>query len=202
MRLIILSLVALVSTSCAALIGERITHFEMASRLEYQGFSFDRPPHSKWYMLRSEQTHTDVTLRRETSSDTHSFYAIVALAKLDREPNSHEDFVDLAGSKGQKAPYPTRNEQVQNSPVLIQNQWCVRVDSTSVQVGAPVAPNQELRLVVRGFRCLHPAWPQTTLDFFYSERGVEDEFDPSLSDEGETFLKGVRIDVAPGTPAA
>jgi hypothetical protein len=56
-------------------------------------------------------------------------------------------------------------------------------------------------MIVRGYRCLHPAWPKTTLDFFYSERGLPDEIDPMLSKEGEEFLDGVRIDIAPNTPA-
>jgi hypothetical protein len=56
-------------------------------------------------------------------------------------------------------------------------------------------------MILRGFRCLHRAWLKVTLDFFYSERGLADEIDPKLWEEGEEFLRGVRIDVAPGTPA-
>lgn len=68
-------------------------------------------------------------------------------------------------------------------------------------VGAPPAPVGELTMIMRGYRCLHPAWAMTTLDFSYSERGLPDEIGPELSEEGERFLEGVRIDVAPGTPA-
>jgi hypothetical protein len=57
-------------------------------------------------------------------------------------------------------------------------------------------------MILHGYRCLHPAWPERTLDFYYSERGLPSELDPKLSSEGETFLEGVRIDIAPGTPAA
>ena len=39
------------------------------------------------------------------------------------------------------------------------------------------------------------------LTFYYSERGTREEIDPVLSQEGERFLRGVRIDVAPGVPA-
>jgi len=55
---------------------------------------------------------------------------------------------------------------------------------------------------LRGYRCLHPAFPKTTLDFFYSERGPPEELDPKLYEEGEQILDGVRIDIAPGTPAS
>jgi hypothetical protein len=34
------------------------------------------------------------------------------------------------------------------------------------------------------------------------ERGLPNEIDPKLAKEGEEFLDGVRIDVAPNTPAA
>jgi len=191
-----------VLSGCASTVGERITRFEMAPRLDYQGFSFKRPPNSKWYMLRSEQSHTDVTLRREIESPTHSFYAIVALSQLPRQPSSHKEFAELAKSKGQNAPYVTHDVSLENKMVMIQSQWCIRVESVSVQLGAPPAPDQELQLVVRGFRCLHPAWPKTSLDFFYSERGLPGEIDPELSEEGEVFLEGVSIDISPETPAS
>jgi hypothetical protein len=202
MRSSTLTVVAVLLAGCAAVAGERITQFEMAPRLEYQGFSFNRPPNSNWYMLRGEQTHTEVTLRREIDSPTHSFYAMIALARLERQPSSHEEFAELARSKGQQAPYPTRDLSREHKLVAIQNQWCIRVESLSAQLGAPPAPSQELHLIVRGFRCLHPTWPRTSLDFFYSERGLPEEIDPDLSEEGEAFLEGVRIDVAPGKPAA
>jgi hypothetical protein len=52
-----------------------------------------------------------------------------------------------------------------------------------------------------GYRCLHPAWPKVTVDFFHSERGLPGELDSKLTEEGEAFLKGVRIDIPPNTPA-
>jgi hypothetical protein len=57
-------------------------------------------------------------------------------------------------------------------------------------------------MTVAGFRCLHPKWPKVALEFFYSERGLPNELDPKLAEEGEEFLKGVSIDVGPGTPAS
>jgi hypothetical protein len=56
-------------------------------------------------------------------------------------------------------------------------------------------------MAVRGDRCLHPAWPAATLDFWFSERGPIEALDPTLAAEAEAFLGGVRIDVAPDTPA-
>jgi hypothetical protein len=180
----------------------RIGYTEMSPRLDYQGFSFERPPNAHWFLLQREESYTSVTLRRELASSTHSFYANVSLGGIERQPATHEEFAELARSKGQRAPYPVQTERYEQELTTRQNQWCIRLESTNVVLGAPPAPDQELTMIVRGYRCLHPAWPKVTLDFFYSERGLATEIDPELAEEGETFLEGVRIDVAPSTPAS
>jgi hypothetical protein len=176
----------------------------MAARLEYQGFSFDRPPNDNWYILRSEEEYTSVRIHRALtpSSPTHSFYAAVAMGGVEHQPTSHAEFAQMARSKGRTAPYEISEISYHQEPTTKQGQWCIRVESVDAVRGAPVAPQQTLTMVIRGFRCLHPAFPKATLDFFYSERGLPEEIDPKLYEEGEAFLRGVRIDVAPNTPAA
>lgn len=198
----LLLLLLVVLTGCAALF-DKVRQTDMAPRLSYQSFSFDRPSSWDWYLLRSEEHHTDVTLRRDFwfSSDTHTFYASVGLGGIERQPETHEEFAELARSTGQNAPYEVRTVSYEQRLTTRQNQWCIRVESSHVVVGAPPAPDRELTMILRGYRCLHPAWPKTTLDFFYSERGLPHEIDPKLSAEGEEFLSGVRIDIAPNTPA-
>ncbi|MFQ5472998.1 MAG: hypothetical protein ACE5FA_08965 [Dehalococcoidia bacterium] len=182
---------------------DEIRYDNMAPRLEYQGFSFERPPNRKWYFRQSEQSHTDVTLRREifSLSTTHTFYAQVSLGGIEEVPSSHEEFAELARSKGQEAPYETRTISYKQQLTTRQNQWCIRFDSSYKVIGHPDVPDRELLMILGGYRCLHPTWRKVTLDFFYSERGLREEIDPKLSEEGEVFLQGVRIDVAPGTPA-
>jgi hypothetical protein len=182
---------------------DKIRYDNMAPRLAYQGFSFDRPPNRNWYLRQSEQSHTDVTLRRDfwSPSETHTFYARVSLGGIERQPTTQEEFAELARF-GQKAPYEVRTLSYEQHLTTWQNHWCIRFDSVYSVRGAPQAPDRDLTLTLRGYRCLHPAWPKTTLDFAYSERGLPDEIDPKLSEEGEIFLKGVRIDIAPDTPAA
>ena len=200
------TLLALSLAGCVvpATMFDRIGYFNMTPRLEYQGFSFDRPPNPHWYVLQSEQTHTRAVLRRDLdgSSETHTFYAQVTMGGIERQPQTHEEFAELARSKGQQAPYEVQTVAYEQSLTTRQNQWCIRVDSSHVSHGAPVAPDRELAMTIRGYRCLHPTWPKTTLDFYYSERGLPEEMDPELSKEGETFLEGVRIDVAPHRPAS
>ena len=192
-----------IALSLGACVGvaDRVSYAQFAARLEYQGFSFDRPPNSQWYMLHSEETHTSVTLRREASSATHTFYASVSLGGLERQPQTREEFFELAKSTGQTARHSVREISRDQEPTTIQDQWCLRLDTVAIAHGAPPAPDQDLQLVVRGYRCLHPAYQRTTLDFFYSERGLPGEIDPELAEEGEQFLRGVRIDVGPGKPA-
>jgi hypothetical protein len=196
-------LLGVLLTSCASLF-DRVSYLDMKPRLQYQGFSFARPPNPYWYFLRSEEEYTSVTLRRDLSpaTPTHSFYAIVSLGGLERDPQSHDDFAELARSKGQHALYEVTTVYYEQSLITKQGQWCIRFDSRHNVRGAPVAPDQELVMNMAGFRCRHPYWPRTTLDFFYSERGLPNELDPKLAEEGEEFLKGVSIDVAPGTPAS
>ncbi|HKC49441.1 MAG TPA: hypothetical protein VKF60_01520 [Myxococcota bacterium] len=200
------SLAALVAvcSGCASWF-DRIDYFDMPPRLEYQGFSFDRPPGPLWYMRPSEQSRTFAMLWRDRDpskpSATHSFFAQISLDRLAAQPASAEEFAKLAEVPVQKALYQVREVSRQSEAATQQGQWCIRFETTTLQVGAPVAPDQELVLTLRGLRCLHPAFPKGVLTFYYSERGTREEIDPELSEEGETFLHGVRIDVAPGTPA-
>lgn len=195
------TLAASLGLACASF--DRISYDRMAPRLAYQGFSFDKPPNEHWYILESEQSYTSVPVRRELDppSPTHSFYAAVALGGIEREPRSHADFAALARSKGRTGPYEITEVSYHQETTTRQGQWCIRSESVDRVRGAPVAPDRTLTMVIRGFRCLHPTWPKTTLDFFYSERGLPEELDPALYEEGEAFLRGVRIDVAPDTPA-
>ncbi len=200
-RTIIIALVLSV-LGCTSLLG-RVPQSQMAPRLSYQGFSFDRPGNKNWYMLRSEESHTDVFLRRDflNPSKTHTFYANISLGGIERQPKTHEEFGELVRSTGQKAPYEVKTASYDQRLVTKQNQWCVRFESSHVVIGSPQAPDCELTMILRGYRCLHPNWPKVTLDFFYSERGLPNEIDQKFTQEGEEFLNGVRIDIALNTPA-
>jgi hypothetical protein len=197
------ALLALLALGCVPMTAfDKLPQRSMSPRLAYRGFSFDRPTSPSWYLLQSEQEFTHVTLRRDgLAGEAHSFYALVSLGAIDRQPASHEEFAELA-RVDQEAPYTVRTVAYEQKLVTRQNQWCMRFDSTHAVLGAPPAPDRELTMVMHGYRCLHPTWEKVTLDFFYSERGVANDLDPALAAEGETFLEGVRIDVAPDTPAS
>jgi len=193
----VVPLLALLIAGCVpAMWFDRIDYFNMEPRLTYKGFSFDRPPNPYWYVLQHEQYSNNATLRRDLAprSKTHTFYASVSLGSIERQPETHEEFGELVRSKGQHANYEVTTISYEQQLKMRQGQWCTRFDSCHAVRGAPVAPDQELTMTIHGYRCLHPAWPETTLDFFYSERGLPNELDPTLAEEGEKFLEGVRID--------
>jgi hypothetical protein len=198
-----LALVALLAALCGCVsASDRVDYFHMEPRLRYPSFSFDRPPGPLWYLRRSEQSQDRATLRRDIpkGSRTHSFFAYIALGRLAAQPASPEEFAKLADPPKQRAPYQTREVARHVEPATKQGQWCIRYETEDSVLGAPVAPETELVLTLRGFRCLHPAFPDAVLTFYYSERGTRDELDPELSEEGEKFLGGVRFEV-PGAPA-
>ena len=93
-RSLVLLVLAFIA-GCAALFDE-VRQPDMAPRLTYQGFSFDRPSSWDWYLLRSEEDYTDVTIRRHfwLPSETHTFYARVSLGGIARQPQSHEEFAE------------------------------------------------------------------------------------------------------------
>jgi hypothetical protein len=207
MRIPLLALCCLLS-SCMTLdaitggrLGNQIFQPQMSFRLSFRGFSVDRPTNITWYIRRDEQSYTQVLFRRPTGSDTHTVFVEVGLGRLEGRPASHEEFAEMAQSRGQVAAYEVEETRRHQELVTIQNQWCIRTETDAVTRGAPNAPDQELTLVVRGYRCLHPTWPATTLDFYYSERGLPDEIDEDYQAQGERILEGVRIDVSPNTPA-
>ncbi|HEY2774696.1 MAG TPA: hypothetical protein VGK20_11680 [Candidatus Binatia bacterium] len=197
-----IALAASLACACSVTAGE-IHRGDMPPRSSYLGFSFARPVSWEWYLLRSDEHDDDVMLRRHLhpESDTHSFFARVSLGHLDRQPASASEFAEMARATSQDAPYQVQLVSYEQHPAPRQEQWCIRFDSSYLVRGSPVAPHEDLTMILRGYRCLHPKWPRTTLDFFYSERGPASEIDPGLSREGEAFLDGVRIDMATDMPA-
>lgn len=173
--------------------NDRLNQPQMAPRMEYQGFSFARPDSPRWFILNSEAHDSDVTLRWDLHSPTHTFYARVALGNLERQPKSHEEFAELARATA-KEPDVVRELTRGESLVEVQGQWCIRTDT--VDAVQPATGAAQLRVAVHGYRCLHPSLPQRTLEWFYSEQGLPSEFSAILAEDGEKFLRGVRMDAA------
>lgn len=166
---------------------------EMPARFAFDHFSVARPANPAWFLPRAEGLDKALVLQRELPSPTHTFYAVAAMGKIGERPSSHKHFARLVASR-RRAPHEAVELSLVEQQVTLQGQWCVRRDSVSQVQRSEKEP--ELRMIVNGYRCQHPSSPLSTVDFFYSERGLPSEIDPALAAEGEKFLEGVRIDVA------
>ncbi len=188
-------------SGCASVLP-RTSYDEMPERFVYEDFAFDRPPNDRWFAYDFEATPEDcenpslmrcrVIFRRRLESSTHSFYALVALTALPSHPASHEEFAKLARADRGPGWDPSMNLSYHQEPTTIQNQWCIRIE----HLNARERRGRRLHWTVRGFSCLHPSREGVRIEFIYSERGLLEELDPALEEEGEQFLNGVRI--APG----
>ncbi len=83
-----LAISVLVACFLAIACANRLPASALAPRLQYQGFSAERPPTDSWYINRNEQDHTTLLFRREVSGEAHSFFFAVRPNGLEREPRS------------------------------------------------------------------------------------------------------------------
>jgi hypothetical protein len=175
---------------------------QMSPRLAYQGFSFERPPSASWFIRRSEETPTRVLVRRHVGDEPlHSFYALVALGGIERQPKSHEELAELARPGPDNTGYRIERKSQTQTLTTRQGQWCIRFEWHDVRTESPIVPDVELTTIGRGYRCQNPTFPSAVVHFSWSERGLASQLDPAAQAEGDQFLEGVRIDVAPDTPA-
>lgn len=183
--------------------ANRLPASRLEPRLQYQGFSASRPPNGSWYMNGDEQKPATLLFRREVSGEARSFFFSVELSALERTPTSDDDFAELVRTKMVAVTDPIRHEVLayDATPTSRQGQFCVRYRLRSLDKKSPVVPGQVLRMNFEGIACRHPLWPNGVLDSSYSERGPAEDIDPSLKSEGEQLLRGVTIEVEPGTPA-
>jgi hypothetical protein len=83
------------------------------------------------------------------------------------------------------------------------NATCIRYQIRLTDANAPNAPQgAPLVTIDRGLVCTHPTFQGRAVRASFSECGFEEELDPSLWANFEDFLRGVRIESAPGVPVA
>jgi hypothetical protein len=185
--------------ACGCLHVNEVGHDDMPSHFQYDGFSFERPANPAWHYYRSESSPTDVIVRRELDSRTHSFFVRIAWMPLDHTPATHEEFVELFHQPVRDQP-PESDIQATAEPAERQGQWCARTHLEATVTHPPRVPDQVLRLVVAGYACLSRARPRQALVFMYSERGLPAEIDPALQAEGADVVEHVVLESSPGVP--
>lgn len=198
-KVVLLFLVCSILFSCAGM--NRVPVQLMKDRLQYRGFSVARPNYSQWYLNNNEQDNTKALFRRDLKTPTHTYLASVMLQSIPRDPSSPEDLAEIE-KEFHKIQDTQRFELLKYTQRIEtrQNQWCIYYEETIIDRKAPNAGGKPLIGRSWGFVTLHPSFNKTVVHAYYSERGLEDELDPKLIDEGEEFLKGIQIESAPGKP--
>lgn len=167
-------------------------------RHRYHGFSVAPPIGDGWTVRVSEQTHDEAVFRRHLPTTTHTFLATVMLGQMDKSLPIEEALAPHAVKNAD------RSEMLENSHQLDSSRktTCVRYSIRIRDSKAPNSPAAELYLIERGIACAHPTIPGAFVRASLSERGLEDELNPQLWTGLEDFLRGVRIESAPGVPVA
>src|SRR5438874_5053605 len=156
-------------------------------------------PHECGWVVRISEQNTDHAIyRRLLPTKTHTFVAVVSLVRLD-QTLSVEQALAPQGIRN-----TDRTEVLENThqPDTSRKTTCIRYSIHFKDKHAPNSPEATLDTTDRGFVCAHPTIPGTAVRASFSERGLENELDPSLWAELEDFLKDVQIESAPGVPAA
>lgn len=175
--------------------SEFVEGAQMAPRLQYVGFSIERPAGASWFLRPSEQKRDRALLRRDVGDLPHSFFFEVQMVQLERAAVSHEEFAQLARMDGHLTPPRFELVTYRQERVTVQGQWCIRYDSTVRDLASPRSPGQVLVVVERGFVCKHPSWPGAVVTMHYSEQALPDGLLPVLYAEGEELLRGTRIEI-------
>ena len=174
--------------------------FFMSSRLQYRGFSMERPKSSAWFVRVSEQTHTHAIIRCRTSGRTHSAFVSADLRSLPRAASSEADFAELC--RQDQNPDTNRFTIVsyEQRPSHIQGQWAVEYEITTRDSGAPGSQGKTLTVLESGYVVSHPTFPDSVVRVRFSERAEAEALDPAVEAEGKEIMRGVRIESEPGKP--
>jgi hypothetical protein len=172
----------------------------MSARLQYRGFSMERPKSSAWFVKVSEQANTHAIIRCKLSGRTHSAFVSADLRSLPRAATSEMDFAELC--RQDQNPDTNRftivsYEQHQSS---IQGQWAIEYEIRTLYSGAPGSSGKTLTVIERGYVVRHPTFPHSVIQVRFSERGEADALDPAVEAEGKKIMRGVRVESEPGTP--
>jgi len=93
-----------------------ITPAQMQAKMQFRGFSVNRPEDSRWFVNIHEQNPRLAMFRFKTESETHSFYASATHQKIAIQPKTIEEFkayVDEAnlamGSRNESLSYYSKH---------------------------------------------------------------------------------------------
>lgn len=193
--LIAVALLAL--NACAG--GDIVPVSRMQDVLSYRGFGVNRPADERWYLRQSAQRPTVAFFNMAPLSSTHSFHAGVELVQLANHPQSEDEFKSVLDAELNKRSERFQPISYRSELTRIQGQWAIRYESRVID-RAPRGLPGPLVMTRIGWVALHPNWPRTVVQAYYSERGAEAEVNGVMDRVGQRFLQGVALHSAPYVP--
>jgi hypothetical protein len=197
--LLLMTLTACQMAAAPAYLGSDVvpTNHTLA-RHQYHGFSVEPPTGPDWFVRVSEQSNYQATYKRRLPSRTHTFIAGVSLGQLDKSLSIEDALVPHGFGDPDRYKVIEQTHERDDSRTTL----CYRYLMRLVDKRAPNSPHADLQFIDRGLVCVHPTIAGAYVRAGFSERGLESEIDPNLWSGFEDFLRGVRIESAPGVPAS
>jgi hypothetical protein len=158
------------------------------------GWASVQPPRgSQWYLL--DRSGPNAVFGKYLGSPRHTMMATVVLRTLQGCCASADELLAMTRKYMTEDRANARYRFVSQDAEVVE--WngmaCVASRIVAEDRGVPFAPGEAFNFFQRGLTCLGPAPSGAILDVTYSERGGLPEGTPALVEEGEMFLKGVRI---------
>lgn len=157
------------------------------------GWARVQPPRGReWYLL--DRSGPNAVFGKYLGSPRHTMMATVILRNMQGCCTSADELLAMTRKHMAEDRANARYRFVsQDAGVAEWNGMaCVVSRIVAEDRGVPFAPGEAFNFYQRGLTCLNPAAPGAIVDVTYSERGGPAEGTPTLVEEGEAFLKGVR----------
>lgn len=194
---IIARLGLLVVAGCATHMQE-IRPRQMRERLQYAGFSVERPSCEHWFLRTADQSPGEAVFHRDPISDTHTIVVAVRGWEIPGNVTNAKQFQEWV-----KSVLPSSElldvQSADFTPDAAEDGWKIQYEiRSSTKPGYPRGP---LAFRISGYVCRHPAFPGLCVDVHRSERCRPGEQSQVLWDESAFIFKAVRLESAPGRGA-
>ena len=156
------------------------------------GYEILPPPGDNWFEMTRDRHN--LYFGKRIISPTHSLIAMALSVALEESFKTPESFrLHVARQLSEKS-NDRRNTiiamAVQAAP--LDGAFCVRYQTRGVDRRAPNAKGDILIAETVGLSCLHGDG-KLLIDASYTERGRTDEIGGLLQDEGEAFIRGLKL---------
>ena len=176
--------------------GDFVPAKKWQDKLQYTGFSVKKPKNEGWYLIKRQRESGSGTFGYMSGNDQQAIIVAVNIASISTKPKSIEEMT----SKFKKDAIYTRDPankviSYEQAPVNKQGQMCIQHKlKFEKKDGQAVAAK-----FASGFTCVHPSLENAVIDVMFT---VDGNASNELTKEGDDFLNGISIEVAPGKAAS